>query len=155
MSSFAKHALIQYYHTLACFLVFSVFVQSTPIESLILTLPHFCYSMHHLFQIYHSFVISYITWDLNGGSPLHIYLLLPFNQRKNINQRKSNVYLYTIAVFKQSRVCIVTKKLGGNLGKSDKIRELFLWSVDIYIFQTKLEFFKFHKFFESCTCVKS
>lgn len=56
-----------------------------------------------------------------------------------LNELHEIVYLYTIAAFKRNRVRIVKlkkeilRRVRGNLGKSDKIKEVFLWSAEIYI----------------------
>lgn len=55
-----KHILTQDYHTLDCFLVFSMFARSILIESLISLLPLFCYNMQQALQMQQSTAHGYI-----------------------------------------------------------------------------------------------
>ena len=86
-----KHTLIIDHLKLVSLLLFSKFVWSMLIKSLILPLPLFTYSIHYTDYIH---TLHYT----NDDSPIHIYIILPFKWRQTI------VYLYTITVFEWSRI---------------------------------------------------
>ena len=137
-----KHALTEDHHVLACFLLFSVFVQSI-LKSFILPLPHFCYCIRcMIFELtVHCIFIYYC--HLDEDKPLFIYTQSPFLNEAGFQQSG-----------KIRRKREILREIRGNKGKPDRIRKPFRGLLKFVFSRLSQIIFILPEFLESCTCEK-